>query len=349
MAQAERAVDGVSPPNAVGPVSPSGDVAVAGSSSSSSDDLASIGVKTSATPIPELGPSGAIAGGGSVTGLTPVGGAGAGSSGRCPENMVEVEGDYCPYIEQKCLRWLDPETKMRCAEFAPSGKCQSKTTKKHFCIDRYEWPNKVGEKPVVMGTWYQAKDACTAVVNASAATVSGHSRAKVKSASVSVWVRAQLGRVQHRQAAPRGKRSGARQPCDARCRSRALGSARRVRLSRVVRQPLRRVRHERATSTNGVVNESGAPYKSGLKGGYWGPVRTRCRPMTVAHSEIFSFYQIGFRCCEDVPTDKGVAGTKGSPNGAGAPVSHGARHGSFSRGQRGSQRRGLVARSVAGS
>jgi hypothetical protein len=47
------------------------------------------------------------------------------------------------------------------------------------------------------------------------------------------------------------------------------------------------------------VNESGAPYQSGLKGGYWGPVRTRCRPMTTVHYEAFAFYQIGFRCCKD--------------------------------------------------
>ena len=51
-----------------------------------------------------------------------------------------------------------------------------------------------------------------------------------------------------------------------------------------------------------VVNESGKPYKSGLKGGYWGPVRDRCRPMTTVHAEGFSFYQIGFRCCSDVPS-----------------------------------------------
>ena len=50
-----------------------------------------------------------------------------------------------------------------------------------------------------------------------------------------------------------------------------------------------------------VVNESGKPYKSGLKGGYWGPVRDRCRPMTTAHAEGFEFYQIGFRCCSDTP------------------------------------------------
>jgi formylglycine-generating enzyme required for sulfatase activity len=47
------------------------------------------------------------------------------------------------------------------------------------------------------------------------------------------------------------------------------------------------------------VSQFGHPYVSGLKGGYWGPVRTRCRPMTTAHDENFRYYQIGFRCCGD--------------------------------------------------
>src|SRR4029079_10467906 len=64
-----------------------------------------------------------------------------------------------------------------------------------------------------------------------------------------------------------------------------------------------------------VVNESGKPYKSGLKGGYWGPVRTRCRPMTVAHNEDFSFYQIGFRCCGET----GAPGAQGAPAGTPSP------------------------------
>jgi sulfatase modifying factor 1 len=41
--------------------------------------------------------------------------------------------------------------------------------------------------------------------------------------------------------------------------------------------------------------------KSILKGGYWGPVRTRCRPSTRAHGEAHVFYQQGVRCCNDVP------------------------------------------------
>jgi hypothetical protein len=63
-------------------------------------------------------------------------------------------------------------------------------------------------------------------------------------------------------------------------------------------------------------------YKSGLKGGYWGPVRDRCRPMTTIHGESFSFYQIGFRCCSDAPsapsgTTKPAPATK--PSGKSLP------------------------------
>src|SRR5262245_28128195 len=63
--------------------------------------FSSLGLKTPATPIDRQASS-------------------------CPDGMVEVEGDFCPNLEQKCLRWLDPETRMRCAEFAPTGACQGK-------------------------------------------------------------------------------------------------------------------------------------------------------------------------------------------------------------------------------
>jgi hypothetical protein len=54
-----------------------------------------------------------------------------------------------------------------------------------------------------------------------------------------------------------------------------------------------------------VVNEHPDPDKeidiSGLKGGYFGPIRARCRPMTNSHNRWFRFYQVGFRCCADAP------------------------------------------------
>ena len=34
-----------------------------------------------------------------------------------------------------------------------------------------------------------------------------------------------------------------------------------------------------------------------LKGGYWGPVRARCRPSTRSHDARHEYFQQGFRCC----------------------------------------------------
>jgi sulfatase modifying factor 1 len=238
--------------------------------------------------------------------------------GKCPPDMVEVDGDYCPYVEQRCVRWLDPETKMRCADFAPTSNCQSKTAHKHFCIDRFEYPNKQGEKPVVMKTWYDASAACTAegkrlcgesewtlacegqerlpypygyARNAEACNID-KPHPDVDEAAIADPARrdAEVARLDQRDA------SGSREAC---------------------------VSHYGVFDMTGnvdewVVNESGKPFKSGLKGGYWGPVRDRCRPMTIAHNEGFSFYQIGFRCCEDAA----ASGPKIPAGGNKAPSSN---------------------------
>ncbi len=88
------------------------------------------------------------------------------SDAACPPDMVEVEGDYCPYVEQKCRKWLDPETKLQCAEFerpARAGACFMKTEHKKYCVDRYEWPNKAGVLPRYMVSWINAKATCESV------------------------------------------------------------------------------------------------------------------------------------------------------------------------------------------
>lgn len=227
--------------------------------------------------------------------VTPPAGSGAG----CGEGQVEVEGDYCPFVEQSCLRWLDPETKLRCAEFAPSV-CHGKLVHKHFCIDRFEYPNKPGVKPNVMVTWYQARDACAA----QGKRLCGDSE----------WTLACEG--QERLPYPYGYSRNAEAcnidkpyivPDEKALGNPATRDAEAARLDQ--REPSGA--RESCVSPYGVhdmsgnvdewvVNESGKPFKSGLKGGYWGPVRTRCRPMTTAHDENFAFYQIGFRCCSDL-------------------------------------------------
>ena len=64
-----------------------------------------------------------------------------------------------------------------------------------------------------------------------------------------------------------------------------------------------------------VLSEKEKPYVSGLKGGYWGPVRDRCRPMTTDHNQWHTGYQVGFRCCEDVPSTPPTEPTVAAPPG----------------------------------
>jgi formylglycine-generating enzyme len=235
---------------------------------------ASLGVKSTTTPLLE----------------TP---------GNCGAGMVEVEGDYCPYVEQECLRWIDPETKQRCAEFAPTPTCKAKMAHKHFCVDRFEYPNVLGEKPSVMKSWIDAKATCDSegkrLCGESEWTLACEGRERlpypygyarndeacnidkphpeVDEAAIADPARrdAEVARLDQRDP------SGAREACVS-----PYG-----------------VYDMTGNVDEWVVNESGRPYKSGLKGGYWGPVRDRCRPMTTAHNEEFAFYQIGFRCCGD--------------------------------------------------
>jgi formylglycine-generating enzyme len=92
-----------------------------------------------------------------------------GATNVCPDGMVEVEGDYCPSIDQKCIAYdktiHNANGYVRCLEFAPT-KCLSADDKKiymHFCIDRYEYPNHKGEKPIRMVSWYDMKKNCESI------------------------------------------------------------------------------------------------------------------------------------------------------------------------------------------
>jgi hypothetical protein len=219
----------------------------------------------------------------------------------CPADMVEVEGDYCPVLEQKCVRFIDPEGAFprRCAEFAPSSACATKTIKKHYCIDKYEYPNKAGAQPVVMKTWYEARDTCKA--------------AGKRLCGDSEWTLACEGkeRLPYPYGLTRNKDACNIDKPHPAVNERALANPR-LRDAEVARLWQGEASGSRAQCASPygamdmtgnvdewVVNEKGKPFKSGLKGGYWGPVRDRCRPMTTAHGEEFSYYQVGFRCCAD--------------------------------------------------
>lgn len=219
----------------------------------------------------------------------------------CPPGMIEVLGDYCPKVEQACAKWMPPEkgSPPRCEEFEQTPACAAATVKRHFCIDRFEFPNERGKRPAVMKTWQEADAACRRrrkrLCRDSEWTLAcegpamlpypyGHTRdaaaCNIDRPHLEVDPKALARRATRAAELSRlwqGEPSGARSACVS-----PFG-----------------VSDMTGNVDEWVVNERGKPFRSALKGGYWGRVRNACRPITTAHGETFPFYQTGFRCCAD--------------------------------------------------
>lgn len=94
-------------------------------------------------------------------------------SAPCPDDMVEIDGFYCPNLQVKCLYNVDIDGKRlpgagslssACGEYQNPTVCLSKERQHmHFCIDRYEYPNHKGSIPQDWMTWYSAKNACESI------------------------------------------------------------------------------------------------------------------------------------------------------------------------------------------
>ena len=188
-----------------------------------------------------------------------------------------------------------------CLRFGPS-RCTGAKKHARFCIDRYEYPNVKGRLPVVMKTWTEAATLCAA-----------RGRRLCKGAEWTLACEGEerlpypYGYVRDDTACNTDRPLAGPYPRMITHQPRGIG------ISLVDwRAPSGEM--DRCASPFGVydmtgnvdewvVNESGHPYDSGLEGGLLrGPVRDRKNArMTIAHDEQFAFYQIGFRCCEDVP------------------------------------------------
>ena len=231
--------------------------------------------------------------------------------GACPVGMVDVQGKMKVHAMldemqlQACTKWIDRKWPERCADYDRdkwlSIAKDIPTQNMHVCMDRFEYPNRKGEFPIIMVSWYEARDACktegkrlcsedewTYACEGEEATPypSGYSREASECVNDRPWKKfddqALMPRSSPRAAAEldrlwQGQQSGSRPACK---------------------------------SKSGVYDMTGnvdewtkssiaGERPSVLKGGYWGPVRTRCRPATKAHDESHTFYQQGFRCCAD--------------------------------------------------
>jgi len=76
--------------------------------------------------------------------------------------MVLVDGAFCKNLEVRCLeKWHAPQNKLWvCERVKKPTVCRGKTRPMRFCIDRYEFPNRRGERPMVMQNFYQAQVHC---------------------------------------------------------------------------------------------------------------------------------------------------------------------------------------------
>jgi formylglycine-generating enzyme required for sulfatase activity len=230
-------------------------------------------------------------------------------SSPCPDDMKHVVGDMLTgspdYVEivqdSTCVKWLNKEYPARCADFDQKlwekEKKKLARTKMNFCIDTYEWPNKVNVNPSVFIDWVHASEMCSAVGKRLCSEDEwtfacegeeglpypyGYSRDSSACNIDKSWIKVDEEKLNSSDSQGelnklwQGVPSGSMTKCVS-----PFG----------VHDMTGNVDEWTASS-----RRSG--YKSILKGGYWSVVRNRCRPSTRSHNEWHRYYQQGFRCCK---------------------------------------------------
>ncbi|MCK6536766.1 MAG: SUMF1/EgtB/PvdO family nonheme iron enzyme [Polyangiaceae bacterium] len=225
------------------------------------------------------------------------------ASPECGSEMLLVDGIYCPYVGHRCVEWIE-ESRDRCRRYDEKILCEGTKVSKRFCIDRYEYPNQAGAYPAVMTSWVEAEQACLAegkrLCTEDEWTFACEGETRVpypygferKSDACNIdrtyrdpdfsafshdrLISEEVSRLDQR--VPSGSMAGCVSPFG--------------------------VHDMTGNVDEWVLNEAPKTDKgedvSSLKGGYWGPIRARCRPVTSSHNRWFRFYQVGFRCCRDV-------------------------------------------------
>jgi formylglycine-generating enzyme len=229
----------------------------------------------------------------------------------CPEDMAAVEGNYCRSVEQRCLEYVVKKgapDENRCVRFERPTQCVSiAPTPRHmnFCMDRYEYPNRVGEVPLTLVDWKEATRLCEThgkrLCTESEFTFACEGE-EMRPYAIGFERDAEKCNIDK----PFAKRRIELKPdplcrADPRCASELarLDGRRKIGESKECVSPFG------IYDLNGNVNEWVAlpwkdpPHRSALKGGWWGPVRNRCRAIASSHDEKYLGYEVGFRCCKD--------------------------------------------------
>lgn len=247
----------------------------------------------------------------------------------CGPGMVRVKGKFrldlhgeaTGEIERiqdgACTDWISREFPARCRTFDRDKIAEEvaklPTRPLDFCMDRFEYPNVLGQNPVIVVTFHEAEALCKKskkrLCNENEWTFACEGE-EVRPYPYG-WTRDSTSCVVDRSWRPFAE--GALQPRD--------GPVARAEVDRLWQAEPSGSRGG-CKSAFGIYDMTGnvdewtrtartTGYSSILKGGYWGPVRARCRPATRAHNEDFVAYQQGFRCCGDADTS--VAAPKPVP------------------------------------
>jgi len=223
--------------------------------------------------------------------------------------MQHVKTEFCPELKRQCLdkEYDAPNHITICHHFKEGvSTCQAPRVALDYCIDEFEYPNRRGEKPPVMVSFYDAEARCAEqgkrVCRESEWVAAcegpeespfptGWRREPQKCNFDNKWVSPILDRVY------------AKEP--------EIQRAELLRLDRSVPSGAR----PDCQSGYGVFDLTGNVDEwvradqtrdnrrsrfAALKGGAWGHVRNACRPVTTSHPPDFKYYFIGFRCCGDV-------------------------------------------------
>lgn len=203
----------------------------------------------------------------------------------CPADMKYVIGEYCTNLRHKCLEKMD---RKRCIKYDNKPTCLGKEINLSFCMDEEEYTKSNKTIPVHNVDWTKADNLCKnegkRLCNNQewALACEGPERLAYSygwernSDICNIDIHKNLGRV-----------------------------------GNLVDHTCPITEFKQCISPFGVHNMNGnvtewvqrvggkKPWRSGLMGGWWGPVKSECRPLVTNHFEYYRDKQVGFRCCKN--------------------------------------------------
>ena len=208
----------------------------------------------------------------------------------CPDGMVLVDGEYCPNVEQRCLKYMDPPGRyeyFRCAEYAQPATCKGPRKHLRFCMDRDEYVKPGETLPANYQSWTMAEKTCT-----------GLGKRVCMESEYNFACEGEEMRPY-----PYGFK---RDPtaCNA-DHFDVVGKDGKLRDMRVPPGTYPRcespfgVRDLSGNLEEFVTIDGSTPERPAMKGAYWQPSLNFCRAAQTAHDRYYNGTETGFRCCSD--------------------------------------------------